>query len=81
MFGQEYGIGVSLGGTNYVGDIGSTSYINPNKPAGAVFFKYNYNPRIALKATFSYLPIIGDDANAGDETNTAKDLSKEKLKL
>jgi hypothetical protein len=30
-----------------------------------VFFKYNYNPRVALKATFSYLPIAGDDAKAG----------------
>ena len=67
MFGQEYEIGVSLGGTNYVGDIGSTSYINPNKLAGTVFFKYNYNPRVALKATYSYLPIAGDDAKAGSD--------------
>ena len=65
MFGQEYEIGVSLGGANYVGDIGSTSYINPNKLGGTVFLKYNYNPRVALKATFSYLPIAGDDAKAG----------------
>jgi len=67
MFGQEYEIGVALGGTNYVGDIGSTSYINPNKLAGTVFFKYNYNPRVALKATYSYLPIAGDDAKAGSD--------------
>ena len=64
LFGQEYEIGASLGGTNYVGDIGSTKYINPNELAGNVFFKYNYNPRIALKATLSYLPIEGDDAKA-----------------
>jgi hypothetical protein len=64
LLGQEYEIGVSLGGTNYVGDIGATNYIYPNKLAGNVFLKYNYNPRIALKATFSYLPIAGNDAKA-----------------
>jgi hypothetical protein len=64
LLGQEYEIGVSLGGTNYVGDIGRTNYIFPNKLAGNVFLKYNYNPRIALKATFSYLPIAGNDAEA-----------------
>ena len=74
MFGQEYEIGVSIGGTNYVGDIGSTSYINPNKLAGTVFFKYNYNPRVALKATYSYLPIAGDDAKAGSNFRNNRDL-------
>ena len=75
MFGQEYEIGVSLGGTNYVGDIGSTSYINPNKLAGTVFFKYNYNPRVALKATYSYLPIAGDDTKAGSTFRNKRRLS------
>jgi hypothetical protein len=64
LLGQVYEIGVSLGGTNYVGDIGSTRYINPNQLAGNVFFKYNYNPRIVFRGTLSYLPIKGDDANA-----------------
>jgi len=67
LLGQEYEIGVSLGGTNYVGDIGRTNYIYPNKLAGNVFIKYNYNPRIALKATFSYLPIAGNDAEAATD--------------
>ena len=75
VFGQEYEIGVSLGGTNYVGDIGSTSYINPNKLAGTVFFKYNYNPRVALKATYSYLPIAGDDAKADSNFRNNRGLS------
>lgn len=64
LLGQVYEAGISLGGTNYVGDIGRTNYIYPNKPAGAVFFKYNWNPRIALRATYSFLPIEGNDKNA-----------------
>ncbi|WP_299012611.1 DUF6089 family protein [uncultured Polaribacter sp.] len=62
--GQVYEVGVTLGGANYIGDVGSTTYINPNEVAGNVFFKYNYNPRIALKATYSYLPISGNDLDA-----------------
>lgn len=38
MFGQVYEIGVSLGGTNYVGDVGRTNYIYPNQLAGNAFF-------------------------------------------
>ena len=62
--GQVYEVGITLGGSNYVGDIGSTNYINPNKLAGNVFFKYNYNPRFAIRGTYSYLPIKGNDADA-----------------
>ncbi|WP_439128598.1 DUF6089 family protein [Polaribacter sp.] len=64
LMGQVYEVGLSVGGTNFIGDIGRTNYIYPNKIAGNVFFKYNYNPRIALKATYSYLPISANDSNA-----------------
>jgi len=64
LMGQVYEVGLTVGGTNFIGDIGRTNYIYPNKIAGNVFFKYNYNPRIALKATYSFLPISGDDRNA-----------------
>jgi len=64
LLGQEYEIGVFAGGSNYIGDIGRTNYIYPNKPAGAVFFKYNKNPRIAYRATYSFLPISGNDLDA-----------------
>ncbi|WP_299059978.1 DUF6089 family protein [uncultured Polaribacter sp.] len=67
ILGQLHEIGFSVGATNYVGDIGREYYLYPNKPAGAIFYKYNWNPRIALRATFSYLPISGDDANASTD--------------
>ncbi|WP_200882333.1 DUF6089 family protein [Polaribacter sp. Hel1_85] len=71
FLGQLHEIGLSLGGSNYVGDIGRTNYIYPNKLAGAAFYKYNWNPRIALRATFSYLPFSGDDLDA--DTDFRKD--------
>ena len=64
LFGQVYEAGFFVGGTNYVGDIGRTNYIYPNKLGGAIIFKWNWNPRMALRATYSFLPIEGNDKNA-----------------
>jgi hypothetical protein len=62
-------IGVFVGGANYVGDIGSEYYINPNNFMGGVIYKYNLNPRMALRGTFTFAQISADDANA---TNSAR---------
>jgi len=70
-FGQMYEAGISIGGSNYVGDIGRTNYIYPNKIAAAAFFKYNLNPRMALKATYSYIPLEANDLDA--DTNFRRD--------
>jgi hypothetical protein len=75
LFGQVYEIGASLGGTNYVGDIGSTNYISPNQFGGTVFFKYNHNPRFAFRGTLSLLPIKGDDAKADTDLRRNRDLN------
>lgn len=75
FFAQLYEAGIFVGGSNYVGDIGRTNYIYPNKPAGAVFFKYNWNPKIALRATYSYLPIEGNDLQADTDFRTTRGLS------
>lgn len=71
ILGQVYEVGMSLGGTNYVGEIGRTNYINPNNLGAAVFFKYNWNPRIALRATYSYLPIQADNKNVDRVLNSS----------
>jgi hypothetical protein len=73
--GQIYEVGISLGGSNYVGDIGRTSYIYPNKLGGAAFFKYNKNPRMALRATYSYLPIKANDLDADTDFRRLRSLN------
>lgn len=73
--GQVYEVGFFLGGTNYIGDIGSTNYIYPNEPAGAIFFKYNKNPKIAFRATYSYLPITGNDLDADTDLKRNRGLN------
>lgn len=61
---QSHEIGVFLGGSNYVGDIGRTNYIYPNEFAGGIVYKYNLNPRIALRGNYNLIPISGDDKDA-----------------
>lgn len=48
---QLYEMGVFAGGSNYIGDIGPTTYINPNFPAAGGILKFNYTPRINFRGT------------------------------
>lgn len=66
MSAQIHEIGLFAGGSNYVGDIGKTNYILPNNFAGGLIYKYNYNPRMAFRGTYSILPVSGDDADASN---------------
>lgn len=72
LVGQVHEVGGFIGGTNYVGDIGRTNYIYPNTLAGAIIYKWNWNPRIALRATYSYLPIAGNDKNADTDFKVSR---------
>ena len=74
LHGQVYEAGIFLGGSNYIGDIGRTNYIYPNKFAGGLIFKYNWNPRIALRATYSYLPIEASDLEADTDFKISRGL-------
>jgi len=59
-------IGISLGGTNYSGDIGRELYILPNKIGGSLVYKKNVNSRLVGRISLSYLPIADDDANSSN---------------
>jgi len=62
-------IGIFLGGANYIGDIGKENFIYPNNFAIGAFYKYNLNPRIAFKGTFTHANITANDS---DSKNTAR---------
>ena len=57
-------VGFFVGGSNYIGDIGPESYINPNNFMGGVIYKWNMNPRVAIRGTFTFAQISSDDADA-----------------
>lgn len=62
-------VGLFVGGSNYIGDIGPEYYINPNNIMVGAIYKWNMNPRIAIRGTFTYAEISSDDAHA---TNKAR---------
>lgn len=63
---QKLEFGLGLGGYNYVGDISPNFQIKNTKPAGSLFFRYNFNSAFTMRAE-----IGGGIIGAGD--NTSKD--------
>lgn len=58
---QIHEIGVFLGGSNYIGDIGPTTYINPNEPAIGILYKWNKSPRHSYRISYIQSQIISRD--------------------
>ena len=57
-------VGFIAGGVNYVGDVGRTNYIYPKNTGYSFMYKYNLNPRIAIRANYSSFSISGDDTDS-----------------
>ncbi|MEN9335719.1 MAG: hypothetical protein RLZZ500_706 [Bacteroidota bacterium] len=49
---QIHEIGVFVGGANYIGDVGKTSYINPNEMAFGLLYKWNKSTRHSYRISF-----------------------------
>lgn len=54
-------LGLFLGGGNYIGDIGETSYIAPNEFALGVLYKWNRSPRHSWRFSIVHSKITADD--------------------
>jgi len=54
-------LGIFLGGSNFIGDVGSTTYIAPNEPAFGILYKWNKSPRHAYRFSYTQSQISGDD--------------------
>ena len=81
---QIHEIGVFAGGSNFVGDVGETTYIKPNEFAFGLLYKWNRSPRHSWRASVSMAKITGDDSNSDmpsrkqrdyDFENTVKEVS------
>ena len=68
--GQVNEIGLFFGGSNFIGDVGRTNYVHPNEFAGGIIYKWNWNPRLALRSTLSYIPLSANDATADNPGRT-----------
>lgn len=63
-YAQIHEVGVGLGAGNYVGDIGSTQFINPKDAGFSLFYRLNKSPRHSYRISFTQTKISGDDAKS-----------------
>ena len=54
------------GGSNFIGDVGSTKYISPNQPAFGAIYKWNRSPRHSFRFTAIFTDLEGIDAKSDD---------------
>ncbi len=74
-YSQINELGLSIAGSNYIGDVGRTAYINPNDLALGMVYKWNYSPRVVYRIDATYIRIKADDANATNDLRVARDYS------
>ena len=65
-YSQIYEVGVFIGGSNFIGDVGATNYISPNQPAIGGIFKWNRSPRHSYRVTVTYAKLEGIDVKSDD---------------
>ena len=61
---QIHEIGVFLGGSNFIGDVGKTTYVSPNEPAIGILYKWNKSPRHSFRFSYTQSAISGNDLDS-----------------
>jgi hypothetical protein len=59
-------IGVFAGGSNFIGDVGTTQYIHPNSPALGLIYKWNKTPRHSWRFSLIRSKITAKDVESDD---------------
>lgn len=65
-FSQIHEMGMFLGGSNTISDLGSTHFIYSNSPAFGLIYKWNLTTRYALRASFITSKLKSSDYYAND---------------
>ena len=69
---QIYEVGVYVGGSNFIGDVGATNYISPNTSALGLMLKWNRSPRHSWRVSLIYADLEGRDADSEDPRRIAR---------
>lgn len=69
---QTYEIGVFYGGSNGIGDVGRTNFVDPNALAWGVVAKWNKSLRYAWRASFTRSNLIFDDLKSSDPRRVSR---------
>lgn len=65
-------IGVFLGGSNFIGDVGSTTYIAPEKLAFGILYKWNKSPRHSYRFSYTQSSVSGNDSQSEESSRNQR---------
>jgi hypothetical protein len=66
MHSQIHEVGVFLGGSNYIGEIGPTTYIAPSEPVIGILYKWNKSPRHSYRFSYTQSKITSNDLDSNE---------------
>ncbi|WP_395078109.1 DUF6089 family protein [Flavobacterium sp.] len=72
---QIHEIGIFAGGSNFIGDVGPTTYIFPKQPAIGILYKWNKNPRYSWRFSAMYSKLKARDAKSDIESRKLRNYS------
>lgn len=72
MSAQIHELGLFAGGSNYIGDIGLTTYIAPNEPAFGILYKWNKSPRHSYRFSYTQSTITGNDLDSKEPSRNQR---------
>lgn len=65
-YSQIHEIGFFAGGSNFIGDVGPTTYIDPNKMAFGILYKLNKSPRHAYRFSYTQSILQSNDSKSNE---------------
>jgi hypothetical protein len=74
-FGQIHEVGLFLGGSNAIADVGSEIYVNPNNIAIGGVYRWNRSVRHSYRFSAIYSSLTGDDSKSSDSRRKKRDFS------
>lgn len=65
-------LGIYVGGSNFIGDVGATNYISPNQLAFGAVYRWNRSTRHSYRASLIFTDLKGDDLKSDDPRRTQR---------
>ena len=72
-YSQNHELGVFVGVSNLIGDVGATNYISPNSPTLGLIYKWNASPRHSWRASLIYSDLKAKDLKSDDPRRQQRD--------
>jgi len=72
---QTHEVGLFLGGSNVVSDIGSTILVNPNDIVIGGVYKWNKTPKYSFRLSANYANVHGEDSKSNNSKRIKRDYS------